>query len=82
MIPSWLEATLLLLYLNDQTYLHEAGERLVEQLRVVRAAGSTVNVVMVHENAEQWGGCPFGVFFDGRTPQALRGLYDALALAL
>ena len=75
-------ATHFLLYLNDRTYLGEAGKRLAEELRAVRAEG--VEVVMVHENDLARGGCSFGIFFDGRTPQDLlqEGLYKALALAL
>ena len=60
-----------LLYLNDQTYLHAEGERLAEELRRARAAGSTIEVVMVHENEPERGGCEFGILFDGRTPQDL-----------
>ena len=77
-------ATHLLLYLNDQTFLNEAGERLAQELRVVRAEGSTVDLVMVHENKEPRGGCNFDVLFDGRTPQDLiaGGIYNSLALAL
>ena len=76
-------ATHFLLYLNDRTYLGEAGKRLAEELRAVRAEGR-VEVVMVHENDLARGGCSFGIFFDGRTPQDLlqEGLYKALALAL
>merc|ERR1719469_150065 len=72
-----------LLYLNEQTYL-ESGEELAEELRRARAAGSTIKLVMVHENDHERGGCEFGIFFDGRTPQDLHdsGIYDALALAL
>ena len=68
-----------LLYLNDQTYLGEEGERLAEELRKVRAANGNVRVLMVHENDDTRGGCDFGTFFDGRTPvdllQARAGVY-------
>ena len=37
---------------------------------------------MVHENDEARGGCQFGIFFDGRTPPELQGIYDDLAIAL
>ena len=60
-----------LLYLNDETFLHAAGKTLAEELRTVRAKGSTVQVIMVHENENERGGCDFGIFFDGRTPQDL-----------
>ena len=72
----------MLLYLNEQTYLGEAGGRLAEQLHVARAGD--VKVVMVHENDAARGGCDFGVYFDGRTSDDLLqgGLYDDLAVAL
>ena len=78
-----IKVTHFLLYLNDQTYRGEAGKRLADELRVVRAMGGA-KVVMVHENDLARGGCTFGIFFDGRTPQDLLqdGLYKALALAL
>ena len=71
-------ATHLLLYLNDQTYLHAAGVKLSEELRRARAAGSTIEVLMVHENDAERGGCEFRIFFDGRTPSDLKqnGIYD------
>ena len=77
-------ATHFMLYLNDQTYLEDAGEKLADELRAARREKSTVKVVMVHENDEDRGGCAFGIFFDGRTPQDLTagGLYSDLALAL
>ena len=39
---------------------------------------------MAHENDEARGGCAFGIFFDGRTPEDLLkgGIYSDLALAL
>ena len=77
-------ATHLLLYLNDQTYVGEAGERLADELRLAREEGSAISVCMVHENDEARGGCTFATFFDGRTPQDLMqdGLYKALAIAM
>ena len=71
-----------LLYLNDQTYLHEEGEKLAEELRRARATGSTIKVVMVHENDAERGGCEFGILFDGRTPQDLLhdGIYNVRLL--
>tara|TARA_B100000795_G_scaffold140032_1_gene104819 strand:+ start:2867 stop:3577 length:711 start_codon:yes stop_codon:yes gene_type:complete len=69
-------ATVFLLYLNDETFLSTAGETLAEELRTVRAEGSSVQVIMVHENDKDRGGCDFSIFFDGRTPQDL--LQDGL----
>ena len=71
-------ATHFLLYLNDQTYLHAAGIKLAEELRRAREAESTIEVLMVHENDPERGGCEFSIFFDGRTPPDLKqgGIYD------
>ena len=63
-------ATVFLLYLNDETFLSTAGETLAEELRTVRAEGSSVQVIMVHENEWEKGGCEFNDFF-GTTPQEL-----------
>ena len=73
-----------LLYLNDKTYLHAAGRRLADELRKARAVGSTIEVVMVHENDQERGGCEFGILFDGRTPQDLLhgGIYNVRACML
>ena len=75
-------ATHFLLYLNDQTYLNAEGDRLAEELRRARAAGSKIEIVMVHENDQERGGCEFGIFFDGRTPQDLKdgGVYNVRPL--
>ena len=73
-----------LLYLNDQTYLNAEGERLAEELRRARAAGSKIEIVMVHENDQARGGCEFGILFDGRTPRDLldSGVYNVRPLPL
>ena len=68
--------TVFLLYLNNETFMHAAGETLAKELRTVRADESAVQVVMVHENDNDRGGCDFSIFFDGRTPQDL--LQDGL----
>ena len=74
-------ATHFLLYLNDQTYLDEPGEKLAAELKLF--SGKTKRV-MVHENDGARGGCDFSIFFDGRTPQDLMqsGISNDLALAL
>ena len=66
------------------TYLHAAGKRLADELRRARAVGSTIEVVMVHENDQERGGCEFGILFDGRTPQDLLqgGIYNVRAYML
>ena len=78
------KATHFLLYLNDQTYLNAEGERLAEELRRARAAGSKIEIVMVHENDQARGGCEFGILFDGRTPGDLldSGVYNVRPLPL
>ena len=76
-------ATHFLLYLNDKTFVGDvAGKALTQELVAARAEGSAVKVVMVHENDEARGGCQFGIFFDGRTPPELKGIYNDLATAL
>ena len=74
-----------LLYLNDRTWLGDAGVKLAEELRAVRGEErAATSVVMVHENDDARGGCEFSIFFAGRTPQDLMqgGIYSDLALAL
>lgn len=77
-----LEVTVLLLYLNDQTYLGDAGERLGTELLAAQRAGCSI--LMLHENDLHKGGCDFSVYFDGRTPTELLqgGIYEALAVSL
>ena len=77
-----LDATVMLLYLNDQTYLGDAGERLGTELLAVQKTGCSI--LMMHENDPCKGGCEFGVYFDGRTPTELLqgGIYDTLAISL
>ena len=73
-----------LLYLNDKTYSNSAGKELAEELRLAGSSGSTIEIVTVHENDLERGGCEFGVFFDGRTPKDLvdGGIYNVRALSL
>ena len=76
-----------LLYLNDQTYSEPTGGKLAEELRramVVSESGkNTIEIVTVHENDQERGGCEFGIFFDGRTPKDLvdGGIYNVRALS-
>ena len=76
------EITHFLLLLNNRTFIDTAGKELAKELRSARAAG--VKVVLVHENDLERGGCEFGIFFDGRTPQDLidNGIYYDIAVAL
>ena len=55
------QATHFVLYLNAQTFVGPAGDRLAEEVRAARA--SAFPIVMVHENGHERGGCLFGHFF-------------------
>ena len=74
------EATHMVLYLNQATFVGEEGELFAEEVRSALASGFPM--VMVHENDEAAGGCEFAHFFV-TTPQDLiaDGLYSALAYA-
>ena len=75
-----------LLYLNTSTFLESAGGELSEELRRARAKastnGRTIEIVTIHENDQDRGGCEFNIFFDGRTPKDLMqgGIYNVRAL--
>lgn len=60
-------ATHMLLYLNHDTFVGAEGEALAAEVRAARAAD--FNIVMLHENDEVLGGCPFAKLFE-TTPQA------------
>ena len=49
------EPTIMLLYLNNQTYQGENGKKLVEELRAARK--HEFPILMLHENDPQCGGC-------------------------
>mmetsp|Transcript_17622 Transcript_17622/g.40390 ORF Transcript_17622/g.40390 Transcript_17622/m.40390 type:complete len:123 (+) Transcript_17622:1675-2043(+) len=55
-------ALFFLLYLRDDTFAGEAGERLAEQLRLLLAAGSPFDprVLLAHETDRVRSGCEFG----------------------
>ena len=67
-------------------YSNSAGKELAEELRMAGAmqgsSGSTTEIVTVHENDPERGGCEFGICFDGRTPKDLvdGGIYNVRAL--
>ena len=87
MLPQPGQATHMLLYLNEHTFVGDAGARLADELRAVRAmereAMVETRVVMVHENDAQRGGCEFGRLFETTPGDLIQdGLYKALALAL
>jgi hypothetical protein len=70
----------MLLYLNESTFTPPAGDRLASELAA--ALKSRVQIVMLHENDSERGGCPFSHFFSV-TPQDLidDGLFSDLAIA-
>ena len=72
----------MLLYLNQNTWL-EQGEVLDRDVRAAREAEACLQVVMVHENDAEKGGCDFSSFFSS-TPASLisDGLYKDIAIAL
>ena len=47
-----------LLYLNSNTFVGEAGLALAQELRMATRQG--VRIVLVHENDPALDGCPFG----------------------
>ena len=69
-----------LLYLNQETWLGEAGNELAHQVRAARAAG--ISVVLVHECDPTLGACEF-LSLVQTTPQDLvaDGLYARTAVA-
>ena len=70
--------THMLLYLNQNTWLEDDGERLAEQVKQARE--DKLKIVMAHENDPALGGCAFDRMFEV-TPQELikDGLYRDLA---
>ena len=72
------DVTHMLLYLNQNTWLEDDGERLAEQVKQARE--DKLKIVMAHENDPEKGGCIFARFFE-TTPQELinDGLYRDMA---
>ena len=72
------DVTHMLLYLNQNTWLEDDGERLAEQVKQARE--DKLKIVIAHENDPDLGGCQFSRFFEV-TPQELiaGGLYKDLA---
>ena len=64
-------ATHMLLYLNQNTWLEEDGERLAEHVKQARE--DKLKIVMAHENDPDLGGCLFSKFFE-TTPQERAGV--------
>ena len=55
-----------LLYLNRDTFVGEAGDRLAQEVRVMLC--HSFPVVMVHETDPALGGCEFTTFFETVSP--------------
>jgi len=73
------EATHMLLYLNQSTWTSEGAEALAEQVRAARRA--RLPIVMAHENEAKRGGCIFGHFFEVSPRDLIAdGLYHDLAV--
>jgi len=74
------DVTHVLLYLNNATFVGEAGQALAHQVKQWRTAG--LDLLLVHEHDEKLGGCPFEVLFQ-TTPNDLvaAGIYNKIALS-
>ena len=72
------DVTHMLLYLNQNTWLEDDGERVAEQVKQARE--DKLKIVMAHENDPALGGCAFDRMLEV-TPQELikDGLYRDLA---
>ena len=60
------DATHMLVYLNKETFVGAAGERLANELRLIRssqALHNRVTLLLVHETRPEHGGCDFDRFF-------------------
>ena len=75
------DATHFLLYLNEDTFVGQNGQRLAHEVRRVRREG-VVPIVLVHENDPERGGCAFDRLFH-TTPEDLisDGLYKKIAIS-
>jgi hypothetical protein len=69
-----------LLYLNESTFLGEAGAKLADEVRAARAVHT--KVILAHECDPQHGGCEFSEFFK-TCPEDLigAGLFARIAVA-
>ena len=82
-------ATHMLLYLNDQTFMGEAGERLANEIKWVtelsRQRQRNIRILLVHETRADHGGCPFDRFFHVTPASLVRppgDLYKPVAVPL
>jgi len=79
--PPPAKGTHLVLYLNDKTFVGEAGQAL--EIEVQAALDAKIPIAMIHENDIEKGGCPFDRHL-AATPAGLRrnGLYNKIAIAV
>ena len=61
----------MLLYLNKQTFVGEAGPRLAAELRIARA--HDISIVLVHEARVTHGAVDFDRFFHVTPPDLAQG---------
>ncbi|EOD37990.1 hypothetical protein EMIHUDRAFT_200360 [Emiliania huxleyi CCMP1516] len=69
--PRGPRATHMLLYLNQNTWLEEDGERLAEHVKQARE--DKLKIVMAHENDPGLGGCQFSRMFEVTPQERARG---------
>ena len=68
-------ATHMLLYLNQNTWLEDDGERLAEHVKQARE--DKLKIVMAHENDPDLGGCQFSRMFEVTPQERARGVESA-----
>jgi len=75
------QPTHFLLYLNDESWLGEQGERLACEVRA--ALHMKLPIAMIHEVSPERGGCDFDKFFAVTPSDLVRdGLYNRIATAV
>ena len=65
----------MLLYLNQNTWLEDDGERLAEHVKQARE--DKLKIVMAHENDPDLGGCQFSRMFEVTPQERARGVESA-----
>lgn len=75
-----LKATHFFLYLNQESFMGEAGRALGTEVRTALRGG--LPIALIHERDRERGACEFGTFFQS-TPEDLidKGVYRKLAIA-
>jgi len=73
--------THMLLYLNQLTFIGEAGQALAHEVRLSRSHG--VEIILAHENDPDLRGCMFSRFFEASPNDLVQSdLYKKIAVAL